>query len=193
MPRLLASLLSFLFVLGIAGVLSHPVLTASNELILRPERFEGLVGEVSQPAELQATLDEGETDGVTWSLRVSERSDMSCLSFSTELSVGDAGVMCTQPEGEEVGPSQFIPASGSWRRSVFIAVLPATIEELRLSASDDTPTDGNLYALPSNFRQPATVLLAFLPAGTDIVAASATTTTGDPLDVSRLADQVDAY
>jgi hypothetical protein len=193
MPRPLAAILSTLFFMGTAFVLALPVITSTAELVLRPEPFEGLVGEVSHSRQRFATLDEGATDGMEWSLRVSQRSGMSCISFSTESRVGDAGLMCTEPSPEDVGSSQFIPATDASPLSALIAGLPGNIEELRLRATDDLPIEGRLYAVPSIFRNAGTVLVAFLPPGADIVDARAVTNDGDGIDLSRLVDQVDAY
>lgn len=186
MSRPLASFLSVVFFVGIAAVLSIPVITSSAELVLRPQKFEGPVGMVSHSVHPFATLDEGATGGVPWSLHVSERPDTLCFSFRTGLTVGDAGLLCTERSVAEVGPSQFIPASDEWRRGVFIAALPGDFEELRLRATDDLPFDGALYKLPSIFETDATVLAVFLPPGADIVSAEATTNDGRRLDMSGL-------
>ena len=195
MPRPLAAFLSALFFVATATVLALPVLTASNELVLWPVRFEGLVTKVSHPAlstQRYATLDEGVSDGRDWSLDVDERSSL-CLSFSTDSRIGDAGLMCSEPVGRQVGPTQFIPASEALRRGVLLAVLPGEISELRLSATNDESLRGALYELPPNFRSEALVLVVFLPPGSDVVSATARAESGIRVDVSRLVDQVGAY
>lgn len=186
---------------GIALVLSLPIVTAEKDLVLRPVPFAGLVGETHSDLangssyEVDATLDEGEIDGVPWSLRASERPDAFCFSFLDGLTAGERSraLVCTTPPIAEVGPSQFIPASEDLQRSIFVAALPAKIEELRLGATDDAPLQGGLYELPSLFEADAFVLAVFLPPGTDLTYAAATDQQGRRVDVSRIVDQVDAY
>ena len=195
MPKPLAVILSALFFIATAAILALPVITSSAELVLRPEPFEGLVGESSHPTlTLDATLDEGTIAGVPWSLLVSERPDVICFSFRMGSDTENGSLVCTRAllAGTGVGPSQFIPAAERSPRSALIAGLPGNIEELQLRATDDLPIEGRLYALPSNFQNTGTVLVAFLPAGADIVEAHAVTDDGKKIDVSRLADQVDA-
>jgi hypothetical protein len=194
MPRPLASLFSLLFVLGIAAVLTLPVFTASGELVLKTRPFDGLVGMGSHTAQRFATLHKDRTDGVGWSLNVTDRPNRLCVTLDTDLDPAEgAALMCTESPIEGAGATQFIPASDTWRTSVLIAMLPGDIHELRLRATDDAPLQGDLYALPSQFRSDDSVLVVFLPQATDIVEASGTSHSGGPVDLSRLIDQVDAY
>ena len=197
MPRALASSLSLLFFLGTAAVLSIPIVISSDELVLQPQRFEGLVGETSHPTPtLDATLDEGAVNEQSWSIRIIERPGAICFSFRMGPEADRTGALvCTEPQhlGSRFGPSQFVPASGRFDRSVLVAVIPQKISLLRLKATDGLPLMGELYDLPSPFKTQAHVLIVFLAAGTDLTSAIATDDDGKRVDASRLVDQVDAY
>lgn len=198
MPKPLAATLSALFFLATATVLALPVVTSSAELVLTPQRFEGLVGVTSSTTpgsgELSATLDEGRADGLPWTVSISERRNAFCVSFQSGPNASvSAGLMCTEPPITETGPTQFVPASEDSSHGTLVAVLPGNIAEIQLRASDDLPFRGGLYEVPRNFKADAMVLVVFLPPGADVVSSTARTESGGRVDVSRLADQVNAY
>ena len=195
----LRAIASILFVAGIALVLAWPIVTAENELILRPAPFDGLTGITvsltpsGSRSEFEATLDEGTVEGTRWALHVNETGGNWCFSFRTGVVLADdrrQGLLCTETNPGGFGLSMFAPASAELERSVYVAALPGDIEELRLRATDDLPLHGELYELPSLFETDASVLVVFLPPGTSIVSATAINEDGENVDLSRIVDEV---
>lgn len=187
-----------MFVVGIALVLSLPILQAENTLTLATTPFDGLVGlTISEgtggsTSELEATLSSEEVDGVPWDIHVTEMSGTFCFTLRMGPETGD-GMLCTESASAE-GPSQFIPAqSGGIDRGILVAALPGEIARLELGASDHATLSGHLLELPNHFDADPVILVAFLQPGTDIVSAVARDDSGRRIDVSRIVDQVDAY
>ena len=193
------------FVVAVGLLLSLPLWNADSSATVEPTPFEGTVehhavlsphAPLDEENGLRAVVESGELNGTAYQLEVAEAAGYWCFRFATGPEVDTHhGLSCSKGEPAEGRPSLFAPAAttSGLGRGVLVAGLPGEVKRLKLGATDGAAVRARIYEFPDEFQSDVMVLIAFLPPGIDVVSASAEDAAGHHINVSKLADQVDAY